>query len=110
MYMRYTHFGIGHSAMLRKIIRDCLGSHLVASNAAANSGNQGDADDEETYEGEGRDECNDRQEGSDDSDEGEEECGSDDELSDGELVKGVGEDNGEEYGDELDDELYGISF
>lgn len=29
--MRYNHYGIGHSAMLQKIIRDSLGSELVAS-------------------------------------------------------------------------------
>jgi hypothetical protein len=41
-------------------------------------------------------------------DKGDEEC--DDELSNGELDTGVGEDNGEEYEDELDYGLDGISF
>jgi hypothetical protein len=93
--------------MLQKIIKDCLGSHLVASHVI-NGGNQEDTDDEETRKGEGLDECNDGQEDRDDLDKGNEEC--DDELSDGELDTGVGEDNGEEYEDELDDELDGISF
>lgn len=29
MFARYTHFGIGHPAMLRKIVQDTLGSHSV---------------------------------------------------------------------------------
>ncbi|KAG2738497.1 hypothetical protein P692DRAFT_201873924 [Suillus brevipes Sb2] len=30
MFMRYTHFGIGHSPMLRRIMRDCLVSKSAA--------------------------------------------------------------------------------
>jgi hypothetical protein len=104
--MRYTHFGVGHSAMLRKFVKDCLGSHLVSSNVSS----QEDADDEETCEGEGLGGCDNGQEDNNGSDEGDEECDDSDEFSDGELDEGVDEDNGEDYEDELVDELYGISF
>jgi hypothetical protein len=103
--MRYTHFGVGHSAMLRKIVKDCLGSHLVSSGNVVNGSSQEDADDEETCKGEGLGECDDGQEDNDGSDEDNE-----DEFSDGELDEGVDEDNGEDYEDELADELDGISF
>jgi hypothetical protein len=78
MFMRYTHFGIGHPAMLRKIVKDALGSE----------------DDVEDLE-----ECSDVQEDDDIGDFEE----SDNELSsDGE----VDEENDEECGDDLEDDNF----
>jgi hypothetical protein len=67
--MRYTHLGIGHSATLRRITRDCLGSRAALAAQTSKSGieiatNEEDADDEEMGDGEGCDECDDGQEDS----------------------------------------------
>ncbi|KAG2136925.1 uncharacterized protein EDB93DRAFT_1253786 [Suillus bovinus] len=97
------HLGIGHSTMLRKITRDCLGSDLMANHVVNNS-DQEHADDEETGDGEDHYKHDDGQGGSDD--EGDEECDDSDlEPSDGELP-----DEGEEYGDEFGDMLNDLSF
>jgi hypothetical protein len=92
MFLRYTHLGVGHSAMLRKITRDCSES-VVQINAMdiANSSNDEDVDDEVAGDDEGYDECN-----HEDSDQ---EYDDDSELSDGELHDGAGDNDGEGYED-----------
>lgn len=64
--MRYTHFGIGHPAMLRGIIRDCLGFEspgnamdIVSDNDEADMGLEEDSD----GEGEGDEGCSDDDDG-----------------------------------------------
>lgn len=88
MFMRYTHFGVGHSAMLRKIIRDCTES--VAQNNTMEIENSND-DEDEDLEMVGNNECFDE---CDDEEDSEEDSEDSDEDSD--------EDNGEEC-DELSD-------
>lgn len=67
--MRYTYFGIGHPAMLRKIARDCLAGSDMMANQDVNGDNQeDDDDDEEIGDVEDYDERDDGQEGSDDED------------------------------------------
>jgi cobalamin biosynthesis protein CobT len=102
--MRYTHFGIGHSATLRRIIRDSLGSHSVAgANTTDVVSIEDEASDGEGDDVEGLEECEDEQE--DDDVEGfeSEEC--DDDFSDGELDEEDSEGCADEF-DEFDD----ISF
>lgn len=102
MFMRYTHFGVGHSPLLRKITRDC--SESVARTDAmdtSNSSNDEDVNHEVVGDGEDYDEFDDDRENID------EEC--DDESSDGESSDGeLLDDNASEgyEGDEFD----GISF
>jgi hypothetical protein len=93
MFIRYTDLGIGHSAMLRRIAQDTLGSHLVTTADTMDVINSEEGEDD-SEECEGLEECEDEQE--DDDDEGLEDSG--DELSDSELA----EEDGEEYGDEDD--------
>jgi hypothetical protein len=99
--MRYNYLGVGHSAALRKITRDCLGSVSVAladSTSNGIEGNEDDADHEEVGDGEGHEYDHDLE---DDDDRGYEEC---DELSDGELDEAVMEDSdGNGYDDDDDD-------
>lgn len=92
--MRYTHFRVGHSAMLWKLIRDCseLGAQTNAMDIA-NSSNNEDLDYEVIGDGEGFPECDDDQEDSD------EECDNDSELSDNDVG-----DNDDELGYEDADE------
>ncbi|KIK36998.1 hypothetical protein CY34DRAFT_16002 [Suillus luteus UH-Slu-Lm8-n1] len=81
MFMCYTHLSIGHSAMLRRITRDCLGSGLVTH---TNASNEEDSEDhKEAGDGEGYECDKDDEDDEDDDEEGHEE--SDDELGDGEL-------------------------
>jgi hypothetical protein len=84
--MRYTHFGIGHSAMLWRIAQGSLSSHsivrvntmdVISIEEDAASGDEGD-DDVECLE-----ECEDEPEDDDAKSFDSEEC--DDDLSDGEL-------------------------
>src|SRR6202051_4928906 len=102
MFMRYTHFGIGHSPMLRRIMRDCLVSKSAAQlDGVGNcSSEEADREFEEVGDDNGYEEYADEEVEEDVEDP--EESG--DELSDGELVDG---DNGDESedGDEFDDDL-----
>lgn len=88
MFIRYTHFGVGHSAMVRKIVRDC--SESVAQTNAI------DIDNDEDEDGNGFDGYDDEQ---DDSDE---ECD-----DDGESDDSVEDDDGEDVGE---DEFDFVSF
>lgn len=90
MFIRYTHFGIGHPVALRKITRDCLGS-LVAAPADCDSDAMDIVDDADLEEAERDDE----QDLDEDSDE--------DELSDEELDGDDGDGDGDE--DLFDDHL-----
>ena len=94
--MRYTHLGVGHAAMLRKISKDCLAvpaAHTDAMEAVDCSGQEG-LDHGEVGDGDA----------SDDGGESDEDCEEelDDDLSDGEDE---GSEN--EFGDEVEveDEL-----
>jgi hypothetical protein len=82
MFMRYTHLGVGHSAMLRRITRDCLGPELATHTNAMDvvDASNEDMDHEEAGDGEGYDECDSDNEDKDGDEEGYEE--SDDELGD----------------------------
>lgn len=104
--MRYTHFGIGHSPMLRRIIRDCLGSESVAQpdGVCNNSNEEADCELEEVGDDNGHEECADEEE--DDVESPEE---SDDEFSDEELDEGSGNEN-ENEGYEDEDEFHDLSF
>lgn len=100
--MRYTHFGIGHSATLRRVIRDSLGSPLVAGFDTMNDAiiEEGAAsDDEGDYGVEGLEECDDEQEDDDVEDFDSDSDGCDDDLSDGELD----DEDREGCADEFDD-------
>lgn len=59
MFMRYTHFGVGHPTMLRRIIRDCFGYKSGLDDIIDDAGNSNEADvsneDGEVYEGCGDD-------------------------------------------------------
>jgi len=111
--MQYNYLGVGHSAALRKITRDCLGSvsvTLADSTSNGIEGNEDNADHEEVGDGEGHEYDHDLE---DDDNRGYEEC--DDELSDGELDEAVMEDsNGNGYddddGDDDDDDDEHVSF
>lgn len=96
--MCYTDLGVGHSAMLRRITRDCLGSQAALAAQANGTGDVTTTDedaDEETGDGEGCEECDDGQEDSDVEDSDSEGLN---ELSNGEL------------GDDDDDDDDHISF
>lgn len=94
MFMRYTGFGVGHPVMLRKFVRDCYGSDLMAPTNAMDVVDVDEheevinGDDNDTYDAE----C----------EEGDEES-SDEELDDESTAEGDGEDNLDE--DEFDDLL-----
>jgi hypothetical protein len=106
--MRYTHFGVGHSPVLRRITRDSLGSGLVAQPDGIPNSISEEADHEEACDDNGYEECADEIEDDDDDIEGLEE--SDNESSDGELHEGgENENEGYEDGDEFD-EFDGLSF
>lgn len=105
--MRYTHLGVGHSAMLRKVVRDCSESVTVARSNVMN-----DEDlDEVVSDAEGFDECDNDQEVS------EEECDhdSDDALDSESSDDDVGDnhddsDDVEGYEDAADEEFDDLSF
>jgi hypothetical protein len=66
MFIRYTHFGIGHPAMLHRIIKDCLGFEspgnamdIVSDDNEADMGREEDSD----GEGEGDEGCSDDDDG-----------------------------------------------
>jgi hypothetical protein len=98
MFMRYTDLGVGHSPMLRKIIRDCLGSVSVALADPMDNviqGNEDDLDLEEAGNSEGHEYEDEDDEDDVDEDEDDEEC--EEALSDGELDEGaMGNDDGDE--------------
>jgi hypothetical protein len=77
MFIRYTHFGIGHPVTLRKIIRDCFGFQSLGDTMDIAGSSNAEVD--EDYEGNGTGESHDGC--SDDEDEDEEEL-SDEELED----------------------------
>lgn len=78
MFIRYTHFGVGHPVAVRKIIRDCLGSPAVAPAECDAMDIVEDIDLEEVGDGEGHAGHDDEQ----DSEDGEDEL-SGEELDDG---------------------------
>jgi hypothetical protein len=89
MFMRYTHLGVGHPAMLRNITKNCLGLKSLGATVISNKADmdhEGDSD-KELYAG-----CSDAEEDSD------EEI-SDDEMEDENLDKGGGDN------DDDDDDL-----
>jgi hypothetical protein len=91
MFMRYTGFGIGHPVMLRKFVRDCISSDLMAPTHTMDTV---DADEhEDDIDGEG----NDARDAVHDEDDEE---SSDEELSDESSSEGDGEDDLDE--DEFD--------
>jgi hypothetical protein len=107
MFMRYTHFGVGHSPMLRKIIRDCLGSVSVALADPmdnATEGNGDNADREEAGDGEGHEYNNDEEES--DDDDGYEVLG-DGELDEGAMAQDDDRDgyDGDDWQSDHDDDL-----
>jgi hypothetical protein len=91
--MRYTYFGVGHSAMLRKVVKDCSES-VSQTNVmdVANGSNDEDLDYEVIGDGEGFDECDNDEEDSD------EEC-------DDDVV-----DNDDEGYEDADEEFDDLSF
>lgn len=46
MFIRYTHYGIGHSAVLREIARDCADAEVSDSLEAQDDGDYGDLESE----------------------------------------------------------------
>ncbi|KIK39154.1 hypothetical protein CY34DRAFT_14574 [Suillus luteus UH-Slu-Lm8-n1] len=90
MYMRYTHFGVGHPVSLRRIIRDC--ESLALANAMDVVDEEVDDDEEDRG--------------------GDDEQYEDDEFSDEELEdddEGDGEDD-DEGSDDAEDEFNDLSF
>jgi hypothetical protein len=90
--MRYTHLGVGHPVMLRRMTRDCLDSESVTPVNAMDVVNEDD--DTDDIDVEDRESCHDVQEedhdsGSEDEDEGD---GEDDEDSGDDGEDGEGED------------------
>ncbi|KAG1767493.1 hypothetical protein EV702DRAFT_1203702 [Suillus placidus] len=77
MFMRYTHLGVGHPAMLRRIARDCLGFEAPAD---AMDVVDHDADPEEVSGGEGIEEFD--EEELEEGDDGEDGGGSDGDIFD----------------------------
>jgi hypothetical protein len=104
MFMRYTHFGVGHPAMLRRIARDSFrdDSPSGITNAVSNSNIvalEADIAYGEDNDGEGYEGCSDEGEPSD------EEC-SDEELEDeDEGEENESDDGCEEDGHEFEDEF-----
>jgi hypothetical protein len=95
MFIRYTHFGVGHPVAVRKMVKDCLGSPAAAPADRDTMDIFDDIDLEEIWDGEGHAELDDEQDS-----EGE------DELSDEELGDEDDEDRDED--DDLFDDL--LSF
>ncbi|KAG0699685.1 hypothetical protein DFH29DRAFT_877166 [Suillus ampliporus] len=96
MFMRYTHLGVGHPAILQNIIKDCLkfkspGATIVSNSNEADMDYEGNSD-EECYTG-----CGDAEEEESDEDI------SNDEMEDEDSDKGNLKDNGK--GDSLWDFL-----
>lgn len=80
MFMRYTHFGVGHPVMLRRMTRECLGSDLVALDDAMdvidddaadhdNEDGDGECEEDDGEQEEAEDEVEDLDEGDDDDEE-----------------------------------------
>lgn len=95
MFMRYTHLGVGHPAMVRNMIKDCLEFESRGATIVSNS-NEADRDDEINSDEEYVAGCDDTEEEESDEDV------SSDEMEDGNL------DSGEGDGDNDDDDL--LSF
>lgn len=91
--MRYTHYGVGHSAMMRKVVKDCSESVTLPNIDE-------DVDHEVVDDGDGYDECNDEQEDDDECDDDD-----DDDDDDGELDGGVGDDSDDGGDDEFDNHI-----
>jgi hypothetical protein len=96
MFMRYTHFGVGHPVMLRRMTRECLGSDLVALDDAMDVIND-DAADHDNGDGDGEFEEGD---GECEEDDGEQEE-AEDEIED--LDEGDDDDEDEEDDTTFDD-------
>jgi hypothetical protein len=109
MFMRYTHYGIGHPTVIRELARDCADAELVD-----NPGSE-DIEDDEEWENDirphhsvGGDEG--EREGDVSGDDEEQEYDDDDESSaEDDEVMGIGEDMDEEA-DEDDEDDYMMSF
>ncbi|KIK32956.1 hypothetical protein CY34DRAFT_813946 [Suillus luteus UH-Slu-Lm8-n1] len=101
MFMRYTHFGVGHPVMVRRLTRDCLGYESVTPVDAMDAVNE--VDDTDDVEVEGREAYHDGQADDNESEDEDEEDGEDDEdEEDGEDEEDEGEDEGE---DDMFDDL-----
>lgn len=96
MFMRYTHYGIGHPAVLREMTRDCADLNLANSPES-----EDDDDDVQPSEGDsemGGTEGNDEE----DEDTDEEECEDDESIDD----RDEGMEDDKDGVDEEDDRLY----
>jgi hypothetical protein len=88
MFMRYTHFGVGHPVLLRRMVRECLSSDLVAPDDAMNVINDDAADnDDDSEDGDiecevGDDEQEEAEDEVEDIDEGDDEEDEDDTMFD----------------------------
>lgn len=92
MFMRYTHFGVGHPVMVRRLTRDCLGYESVTPVDAMDAVNE--VDDTDDVEVEGREAYHDGQADDNESEDEDEEDGEDDEdEEDGEDEEDEGEDD-----------------
>jgi hypothetical protein len=97
MFMRYTHLGVGHTEMLRRISKDCLPVLAEAVNLSGQEGEvHGEVGDGEISDDEG--------EGNEDYEE------SDDDFSDGELDEESGDENGDEDEDEDGEDELDFTF
>ncbi|KIK33685.1 hypothetical protein CY34DRAFT_18219 [Suillus luteus UH-Slu-Lm8-n1] len=94
MFMRYTHLGVGHPVMIRRIIRDC--ESLTLPNAM-------DVVDEEVSDGEDQEEVNDEHLGGDDEQEENDDEFSDEEPEDEEEEDGENDEGGDNIEDLFDD-------
>lgn len=102
MFIRYTHFGVGHPAMLRRIARDCESVALGGVVGGVTSTNETDSDMGHDENGH-HDTEDDEDDSGSDSDSGEI---SDEEFSDEDLELDHVEDiDGDEAEDEFDDLL-----
>lgn len=99
MFMRYTHLGVGHPVMIRRIIRDC--ESLTLPNAM-------DVVDKEVSDGEDQEEVNDEHLGGDDEQEENDDEFSDEEPEDDEEEEEDGEND--EGGDNIEDLFDDLSF
>lgn len=104
MFLRYTHFGVGHPVMQRRIIRDCE-SLALANVMDVVDGEVSDGEDHMEGDDEQEQDDDEQMEGADEQDE------NDDEVSDEEPEdddEGDGEDD--EGSDNAEDESYDLSF
>lgn len=92
MFMRYTHLGVGHPVMLRRITRDCLGLGAPADvmNVVSDDADPKEISDSEDIEEPDEEDEEEEDEENEDDDEDDEEDGED------------GEDDGDD-GEDLED-------